>query len=518
MTKKDSGEGKKDKDGGKDTSDTASVKSKRSMGSLRGLIKRSSTTNVNAASPPPAPASTTEGEESTSSPPLATLKPPILAHLASGLHSQPSPIAESPAREERAMADDAQDGDAQQAEALSSGDAGKTKSPLSYGGFSDPFDDLTLPESKPIQAPTIIASEASFAPTTTDEPKPLSVEHQKSTSTSSSSFGVQIDREEYVPPPVIDTETAGNPGAFTDDPDQLPGTGPVKDPFVEDSRRSVRSLRLGGGVEVKDDEEEKEEEKKEDGPIPVSHVPSVAASIEPVSTPAPAPAPVPASKPPTPSRIPTRPPSRAASIKAPSIKAPSILGVISRVPSTTAHLPNPYDSSAGQTSVGNSKAPSVVNLPVDAPSLSAGTRGLNSSTRSGAGAGVSPGIVGAGIVGGAVAGAVLASQHEKKREKEREQEDLGGSWIDTIQRSHTPPKEREYTLPAYDPGHGMDMSTQVWASPEPMRMPEPQTQTQTQTLPREEERKVQVEPFDPFADRYAFLFLVFYRSLVNVEV
>jgi len=112
-------------------------------------------------------------------------------------------------------------------------------------------------------------------------------------------------------------------------------------------------------------------------------------------------------------------------------------------------------------------------------------------------------LVAAGIVGGVLGGAVLASAAASKKaeekEREREEEDLGGSWIDTIQTSQPPPhtpqpkkEEREYTLPAYP---GLDMGTQVWASPEPMRMPEPQPPA------KEEERRVQVEPFDPFADR-----------------
>src|SRR5260221_4900030 len=86
--------------------------------------------------------------------------------------SSPSPIAESPAREAAAMQ-----------EALG-------PSPLALSSSTD--------------QPTTVA-----APTVEEQTSPTG----------------------YVPPPVLDS-TVGNPGAFTDDPDILPPTQTVIDPYA----------------------------------------------------------------------------------------------------------------------------------------------------------------------------------------------------------------------------------------------------------------------------------------------
>ncbi|KDR84460.1 hypothetical protein GALMADRAFT_714456 [Galerina marginata CBS 339.88] len=103
--------------------------------------------------------------------------------------SLPTPIAESPARE---------------AEAIQQETVGP--SPLARQA-TEPVEETPAPPSEPTEAATPAV-------------EPSADTEEQATSPTG-----------YIPPPVIDS-SAGNPGAFTDDPEALPPTGLVLDPYA----------------------------------------------------------------------------------------------------------------------------------------------------------------------------------------------------------------------------------------------------------------------------------------------
>ena len=136
----------------------------------------------------------------------STLSPPKAAAL-----MMPSPIAESPLREAEATIIPVPVGPSPLALATS----GQSAATEEAGNEPTTTNTNNETEDKPATRGGAVASEDSGSP-----PQPVS--------------GLE-ENTGYVPPPLLDSK-AGNPGAFTDDPDSLPQPTTLRDPWAPSSQ------------------------------------------------------------------------------------------------------------------------------------------------------------------------------------------------------------------------------------------------------------------------------------------
>ncbi|KJA17726.1 hypothetical protein HYPSUDRAFT_1005282 [Hypholoma sublateritium FD-334 SS-4] len=195
--------------------------------------------------------SSREALSSSLTPKVNTAPPPVAAPEV----TIPTPIAESPAREAEAtqrealgrsplvQAADTDGAAAPSADPPPAAPVQDLASPVTYvppplidssagnpGAFTDILD--TIPQPDVVKDPYAATNTGrSVAPSVVEEPQAV-VESPQAIVESPQHVATEEPAPEYSPPPVIDS-AAGNPGAFTDEPDALPQSVVARDPIID---------------------------------------------------------------------------------------------------------------------------------------------------------------------------------------------------------------------------------------------------------------------------------------------